>query len=138
MRAGRLGIPGDGVYLLGETSLQGMLRWMEETAPNAVIVDSIQTVASDDVSSAPGSVAQVRECARVLMGWAKAHQTPLFMAGHVTKEGDVAGPRVLEHMVDVVLSLEESLSAPFASSAAPRTASAPPMTSPSARWSRPG
>ncbi len=112
MRAGRLGIPGDGVYLLGETSLQGMLRWMEETAPNAVIVDSIQTVASDDVSSAPGSVAQVRECARVLMGWAKAHQTPLFMAGHVTKEGDVAGPRVLEHMVDVVLSLEgESLGA---------------------------
>ncbi len=106
MRAGRLGIPGDGVYLLGETSLQGMLRWMEEMAPSAVIVDSIQTVASDDVSSAPGSVAQVRECARVLMGWAKNHQTPLFMAGHVTKEGDVAGPRVLEHMVDVVLSLE--------------------------------
>jgi DNA repair protein RadA/Sms len=106
MRAERLGILGSGVFLLGETSLQGMLGWMDKLSPGAVIVDSIQTVASDAVSSAPGSVAQVRECARVLMGWAKAHRTPLFMAGHVTKEGDLAGPRVLEHMVDVVLSLE--------------------------------
>ena len=106
MRAERLGILGTGVYLLGETRLQSMLSWMDSLSPGAVIVDSIQTVASDAVPSAPGSVAQVRECARVLMGWAKAHRTPLFMAGHVTKEGDIAGPRVLEHMVDVVLSLE--------------------------------
>lgn len=110
MRAERLGVSGQGLFLLGETDLQGMLRAMDALRPRAVVVDSIQTVSSDAVPTAPGSVAQVRECARVLMGWAKARRTPLFMSGHVTKEGDVAGPRVLEHIVDVVLYLEgESL-----------------------------
>ena len=79
---------------------------MDERRPTAVIVDSIQTMYSDALPSGPGSVAQVRECARLLLAWAKAHRTPVLLAGHVTKEGDVAGPRVLEHMVDVVLSLE--------------------------------
>ena len=80
--------------------------------PCAVLVDSIQTVHSELSSAAPGSVGQIRECARLLIAWAKMNHTPVIIAGHVTKEGDVAGPRVLEHMVDVVLYLEgESMSA---------------------------
>ena len=111
MRAERLGLDGHGLFLLAETNAGEALRWMDETAPAAVIVDSIQTLFSDTAGSSPGSVAQVRECTRLLLGWAKAHQTPVLLSGHVTKEGDIAGPRVLEHMVDVVLSLEgESLS----------------------------
>ena len=106
LRAERLGISGQGLFLLGETNLQGALRWMDERRPTAVIVDSIQTMYSDAIPSGPGSVAQVRECARLLLAWAKAHRNPVLLSGHVTKEGDVAGPRVLEHMVDVVLSLE--------------------------------
>ena len=106
MRAQRLGISGEGLFLLGETNVDDVLSHLERMPVGALVVDSIQTMYTPEVSSVPGSVAQVRECARTLMGWAKTHQTPVFMAGHVTKEGDVAGPRVLEHMVDVVLYLE--------------------------------
>jgi DNA repair protein RadA/Sms len=81
--------------------------------PSAVLVDSIQTLSSDAVDSTPGSIHQVRECARQLLHWAKATGTPVLMAGHVTKDGDVAGPRVLEHMVDVVLYLEGEASGPL-------------------------
>ncbi len=113
MRAERLGIDGHGLYLLGETDVAEALRWMDNTAPAAVIVDSIQTLYTEDAPSSPGSVAQVRECTRLLLGWAKARQTPVLLSGHVTKEGDVAGPRVLEHMVDVVLYLEGESLGPY-------------------------
>lgn len=106
LRANRLGITGQGMFLIGETNLQAALTWMDERVPAAVVVDSIQTMYSDVLSSGPGSVAQVRECTRLFLRWAKTHNTPVFLAGHVTKDGDVAGPRVLEHMVDVVLSME--------------------------------
>lgn len=113
MRAERLGIDGHGLYLLGETDVAEALRWMDNTAPAAVIVDSIQTLYTEAAPSTPGSVAQVRECTRLLLGWAKAKQTPVLLSGHVTKEGDVAGPRVLEHMVDVVLYLEGESLGPY-------------------------
>ena len=106
LRGDRLGIDGRNLLLLNETSAENVLGWMDKTEPVAVLVDSIQTLYTDESSSAPGTVTQIREGARLLMGWAKANRTPVIIAGHVTKEGDVAGPRVLEHMVDVVLHLE--------------------------------
>ncbi len=106
LRAERLGIDGRNLLLLNETSATDVLGWMDKTEPTAVLVDSIQTLYTDASTTAPGSVTQIREGARLLMGWAKANRTPVIIAGHVTKEGDVAGPRVLEHMVDVVLYLE--------------------------------
>lgn len=106
LRAERLGIEGRNLLLLNETSANDVLGWMARTEPAVVLVDSIQTLYTDASTSAPGSVTQIREGARLLMGWAKANRTPVIIAGHVTKEGDVAGPRVLEHMVDVVLYLD--------------------------------
>ena len=106
LRAERLGIDGRNLLLLNETAANDVLGWMDKTEPAAVLVDSIQTLYTDVSTTAPGSVTQIREGARLLMGWAKANRTPVIIAGHVTKEGDVAGPRVLEHMVDVVLYLE--------------------------------
>ena len=112
MRAERLGVSGRNLMLLNETAAPDVLAWMDRMQPCAVLVDSIQTLHSELSSAAPGSVAQIRECARLLIAWAKMNHTPVIIAGHVTKEGDVAGPRVLEHMVDVVLYLEgESMSA---------------------------
>ncbi|MSQ11089.1 MAG: DNA repair protein RadA [Dehalococcoidia bacterium] len=113
MRAQRLNVNGNKVHFLSETSLERVLEHAERLRPAALVVDSIQTVAADALPSAPGSVNQVRECARQLMHWAKGTRTPLLLAGHVTKEGDVAGPRVLEHMVDVVLYLEGDLLGPL-------------------------
>ena len=112
MRAERLGVSGRNLMLLNETAAPDVLEWMDRMQPCAVLVDSIQTLHSELSSAAPGSVGQIRECARLLIAWAKTNRTPVIIAGHVTKEGDVAGPRVLEHMVDVVLYLEgESMSA---------------------------
>ncbi len=106
MRAQRLGVNGRNLLLLNETAAPDVLGWMDRVQPCAVLIDSIQTLHSDANSAAPGSVVQIRECARLLIAWAKTTRTPVIIAGHVTKEGDVAGPRVLEHMVDVVLYLE--------------------------------
>ncbi|MFQ5860430.1 MAG: DNA repair protein RadA [Dehalococcoidia bacterium] len=106
MRAHRLGIAGQHLYFLAETDVEEALARLDQMRPTLAIVDSIQTLATVDIASSPGSVAQVRECTRRLLQWAKAREVPLLLAGHVTKEGDVAGPRVLEHMVDVVLYLE--------------------------------
>ncbi len=106
MRAERLGVNGRNLLLLNETSAPDVLGWMDRVQPCAVLIDSIQTLYSHANSAAPGSVVQIRECARLLIAWAKTTRTPVIIAGHVTKEGDVAGPRVLEHMVDVVLYLE--------------------------------
>ena len=106
LRAQRIGSSGDGVYLLPETDVVQITDQLEQFQPTLAIVDSIQTLYAQDIPSGPGSVAQVRECALRLMRWAKARAAPVLIAGHVTKDGALAGPRVLEHMVDVVLYLE--------------------------------
>ena len=107
LRAERLGIAGDGLMLLHATSLDAVMAELDRTRrPSLCVVDSIQTLHDESLSSASGSVGQIRECARALMSWAKSNGTPIVLTGHVTKGGDIAGPRVLEHMVDVVLYME--------------------------------
>jgi DNA repair protein RadA/Sms len=109
LRADRLGVEGKGLYLLPETNLEVILQRMEEISPTLGIIDSIQTVYLEELGGAPGSVGQIRECTLRLMRWAKLSDVPLLITGHVTKEGAIAGPRVLEHIVDVVLYLEGDL-----------------------------
>ncbi len=106
MRAERLGETVDTLYLLTETSLTAIRECIEREKPEICIIDSIQTMMSEEISSAPGSVSQVREATGVLMMIAKTLAVPIFIVGHVTKDGAVAGPRVLEHMVDTVLYFE--------------------------------
>jgi DNA repair protein RadA/Sms len=106
IRAQRLGIKGDRLYLLAETSLDVILARIDELKPCLVVVDSIQSVCLPELETAPGSIAQVKECTLRLMHWAKLTQVPVCITGHVTKDGAIAGPRVLEHIVDVVLYLE--------------------------------
>lgn len=106
MRASRMGDFSDSLTLLCETSLEIIRGVIEREKPEIVVIDSIQTMYNDDVSSAPGSVSQVRESTGVLMQIAKGLNISIFIVGHVTKEGVVAGPRVLEHMVDTVLYFE--------------------------------
>jgi DNA repair protein RadA/Sms len=106
LRCGRLGLSGKGLFALPETCLDEAFRRAEEVAPALLVVDSIQTVYSQTVPQAPGSIAQLRQCAMELMRWAKESGVPVFIVGHVTKDGDIAGPRLLEHIVDVVLYLE--------------------------------
>jgi len=106
IRSERLGFPGESVYLCSETDVDLVVDQLEETQPALGIVDSIQTLYSQDTTSGPGSVAQVREAGLRLMRWAKQRNVPLLLAGHLTKDGSVAGPRVLEHMVDVVAYME--------------------------------
>ncbi|MCL5958915.1 MAG: DNA repair protein RadA, partial [Chloroflexi bacterium] len=106
MRADRLGINSERLLILSETSLNAVLDTIEELSPSLVIVDSIQTVYLDELASAAGSVGQLRECTMKLMLLAKSTHIPIFLVGHVTKEGAIAGPRVLEHIVDTVLYLE--------------------------------
>ena len=106
LRADRLGVAGDELWILSETNLADVLAAAEEQRPALLIVDSIQTVYVEEITSAAGSVSQVRECTARLMQWAKPRGIPVLVIGHVTKEGTIAGPRVLEHMVDAVLYLE--------------------------------
>ena len=106
MRAQRMGLSGDGLFLLQATGLDEVMAQVEARRPTLVVVDSIQTLYDDRLDSAAGTVAQIRECARLLMEWAKSEGVPVLLSGHVTKGGDIAGPRVLEHMVDVVLYME--------------------------------
>ena len=106
LRADRLGLRGEGLYLLTETDLTVILQQIQELSPTLVVIDSIQTVYLEELGAAPGSIAQVRECTLRLMRWAKNSSVPTIISGHVTKEGAIAGPRVLEHIVDVVLYLE--------------------------------
>ncbi|MBQ8007197.1 MAG: DNA repair protein RadA, partial [Lachnospiraceae bacterium] len=106
MRAMRIGEFSDNLLLLCETNLADIEEVIKKHKPDVVIIYSIQTMYSDSVSSAPGSVSQVREATNILMGIAKRDQITVFIVGHVTKEGTVAGPRVLEHMVDTVLYFE--------------------------------
>lgn len=106
MRADRLSVNPENIILLPETSLEGILEAAVKLSPEAMVVDSIQTVFTQEMLSAPGSVGQVRECAAKLMLFAKRSGIPVFIVGHVTKEGTIAGPRVLEHIVDTVLYFE--------------------------------
>jgi DNA repair protein RadA/Sms len=106
MRARRLELSLDGIRCLTETSIEQILGHAEKEKPRLMIVDSIQTVFSEDISSAPGSVSQIRESAAALVRWAKKSHCCVILVGHVTKEGALAGPRVLEHMVDTVLYFE--------------------------------
>ena len=106
MRARRLGVTSDNLLILSENAMDAAERRWEEIAPDYMIIDSIQTMYRPDMASAPGSVSQVRECASLLMRMAKTTGCAVFLVGHVTKEGAIAGPRVLEHMVDVVLYFE--------------------------------
>ena len=106
MRAVRIGTFQDGLKLLCETNLETIRTCIEKEPPQAVVIDSIQTMYNEQVSSSPGSVSQVRESTGVLLQIAKGLQVPVFIVGHVTKDGSVAGPRVLEHMVDTVLYFE--------------------------------
>jgi len=106
LRADRLGITGDGLLLWAETDLGAVQAELDAIKPRALVVDSIQTVFLPDLESAPGSVAQVRECGARLMTLAKGRGIATFLVGHVTKEGALAGPRVLEHLVDTVLYFE--------------------------------
>ena len=106
MRGERLGVEAQNLFLLPETNLQAILAETDKLRPDFVIVDSIQTVFSDQIESAPGSVSQVREVAAQFMMFAKQTATPVFLTGHVTKEGSIAGPKTLEHIVDTVLYFE--------------------------------
>ncbi len=106
LRAVRLGVSGERILLLAETSLDAVLDHLNSIAPSLVIVDSIQTMSLDGVAGAPGSISQVRECTLALMRFAKQHSVSVLIAGHVTKEGAIAGPGTLEHIVDVVLYME--------------------------------
>ena len=113
MRADRLGVKSDNLHLFAETDAERILTAAEALKPCALVVDSIQTMFLPELGSAPGSISQVREVAGRLMAFAKRTGVPTFLVGHVTKEGSIAGPRVLEHMVDTVLYFEGERGHPF-------------------------
>jgi DNA repair protein RadA/Sms len=113
LRAARLGIDSGAILLLAETRADRIAAAIEKHRPAAAVVDSIQTVYDPEIPSAPGSVSQIREVAARLLYLAKSVKVPTFLVGHVTKGGELAGPRVLEHMVDTVLYFESSGGQPF-------------------------
>lgn len=106
IRAERLNINGEGLLFLSEADIAIIIEQLEEISPKLVVIDSIQTMYLEDISGMPGSVSQVRECTSRIMRWAKENDVPVLLAGHVTKDGSIAGPGTLEHIVDVVLYFE--------------------------------
>jgi DNA repair protein RadA/Sms len=106
MRADRIGRVNESCFLLTETNLQNIVLHANEIQPEIIIIDSIQTLFSSHIESSPGSISQVRECTAQLLRYAKQTNIPIFLIGHITKDGSLAGPKVLEHMVDVVLQFE--------------------------------
>ncbi|MBL7730341.1 MAG: DNA repair protein RadA [Chitinophagaceae bacterium] len=106
MRADRLGLKNDQFYLLTETSTQTIFQEIKKLKPSLVIVDSVQTLQTPFIDSSPGSVSQIRECTAEFQRFAKETNTPVFLIGHITKDGSIAGPKILEHMVDTVLQFE--------------------------------
>ena len=106
MRANRLNIFNENFYILTETSISIIFSEIKKLQPALVIIDSIQTLHSDNIDASPGSISQVRECAATLQRFAKETHTPVFIIGHITKDGSIAGPKILEHMVDTVLQFE--------------------------------
>jgi DNA repair protein RadA/Sms len=106
MRAERIATPGDLCFIYSETNTQNILRQANELKPDLIIVDSVQTLHSTHVESPPGSVSQIRECTGEFQRFAKETNTPIFLIGHITKDGTIAGPKLLEHIVDTVLQFE--------------------------------
>ncbi len=106
LRAERLGLADGQVYLLAKTDIEEIVEYARTEKPDILIIDSIQTMQKEDVNSSPGSVSQVKEATSLLMNFAKSEEIPVFIVGHVNKEGAVAGPKVMEHMVDAVLYFE--------------------------------
>jgi DNA repair protein RadA/Sms len=106
MRADRIGSPKSDCYILTETNTTKILQQAQELQPQLMVVDSIQTMSTPHLDSAPGGIAQVRECAGELLRFAKETNIPVFLIGHINKEGDIAGPKLLEHIVDCVLQFE--------------------------------
>ena len=106
MRADRIGNKNPDCFILTETSTQRIFHHIKDLQPEVLVIDSIQTLHTEVIDSSPGSISQVRECTAELMRYAKETDTPVFLIGHITKEGNIAGPKILEHMVDVVLQFE--------------------------------
>jgi DNA repair protein RadA/Sms len=106
MRAERIGVQNASCFILSETNIQNIFKQAEEIEPKLLVIDSIQTLYSSEIESSPGSISQVRECTAQLLRYAKTTNIPVFLIGHITKEGSLAGPKVLEHMVDTVLQFE--------------------------------
>ncbi|MBW6410352.1 DNA repair protein RadA [Clostridium weizhouense] len=106
IRGDRLGVNSSDLFIVSETNLEAISVYIEQLNPKFVIIDSIQTIFKDNISSAPGSVSQVKECSNTIMRMCKKSNVPFFLVAHVTKQGELAGPRVLEHMVDTVLYFE--------------------------------
>jgi len=106
MRAKRIGIKNQECYILTETLLQNIFQQVEAVKPQLLVIDSIQTLYTSHIDSAPGSISQIRQCTADLMRYAKTTHVPVFIIGHITKDGSIAGPKVLEHMVDTVLQFE--------------------------------
>ena len=113
MRAVRLRVSGEKLYVLSETGMEEILQTVEALQPDVLVIDSIQTLYTEDTTSAPGSVSQVKECTMTLMRLAKAQGITVFVVGHINKEGSIAGPKVLEHMVDCVLYFEGDRSSSY-------------------------
>ena len=106
MRAERIGVNNQACFILTETNIQNIFQQAENVQPHLLVIDSIQTLYSPNIESSPGSISQVRECTAQLLRYAKQTNIPVFLIGHITKEGSLAGPKVLEHMVDAVLQFE--------------------------------
>lgn len=106
MRAERIGLENKNCFILTETNIQNIISQAEEIKPSLLVIDSIQTIYNPSIESSPGSISQVRECTAQLLRYAKKSNTPIFLIGHITKEGSLAGPKVLEHMVDTVMQFE--------------------------------
>ncbi|MBI1307546.1 MAG: DNA repair protein RadA [Bacteroidetes bacterium] len=106
MRADRLGIANEACYILAATDIQNIFKEVKKLKPQVLVIDSIQTLFSRTIESTPGSISQIRECTGQLLRFAKDSNTPVFLIGHITKDGHIAGPKVLEHMVDTVLQFE--------------------------------
>ena len=106
MRAERLGVGNEECYIYAETLLENILQQIEQQKPDVVVIDSIQTIYTQTIESSAGSVSQIRECAASLLKYAKTTNTSIFIIGHITKDGTIAGPKILEHIVDVVLQFE--------------------------------
>jgi len=106
MRAERLGIHNTDCYILTETSSQVIFQHLEAICPDMVIIDSIQTIHTESIDSSAGSISQIKECTAELQRFSKQTNTPVFLIGHITKDGNLAGPKILEHMVDTVLNFE--------------------------------
>ncbi|MGE5445152.1 MAG: DNA repair protein RadA [Ignavibacteriales bacterium] len=113
MRAERMGVGSDRLFVFAETSVENILDEIDKLSPKLAVIDSIQTIYTEDFPSAPGSVGQIRESAAKIMQYAKTNGTAIFLIGHVTKEGTIAGPKVLEHLVDTVLYFEGGREHPY-------------------------